>query len=512
MWHLLAHSDEDVRDFAGDAVRAAAAAVPITSNAIKVGNLEEAGQNLDAWGINRCDLVVLEATAPATRRASVGGSTREPVFAFIRRVKSARPALPLIVLAPCADEALRLFLTAYEATAHVELLPDWRERLQGRTEELLKNLPPSEQARLELDITLAGRERTNWQIRRTGDSSFRDFGELYVDGNELERLIRRSKALGTYVRQDDWQNVMSDISVDLSRLLFDSAQLNRTLWRKFVNHRAQVGGVENTRVRVTLNDETHPMLIEALKDDDDPGYWMLKAPIFRRYERPMARPPLFKDPASRDNPINFLVIQADPAPGNVPDGPWAGPLDPLPEIAAEASDLVATFERVCNGSGGVVERLAIADVAGDPIGAVIAKLRERHWHVVHFAGHGVVSAADDAALVLAPERGGVLRVADLADKLVGTQFLFLNCCRSAGSYFVMRALENLVPAVLGFRWAVPDASGANFARAFYKALFDRGAPSYRYVEYAFMCARRAVHDRDSSDPTWASPVLVMQLT
>lgn len=513
MWHLLVHSDEDVRDFAADAVQAAAVAVPVASLSVKVGNLAEAQKNLDVLRPSQCDLLVIDANAPATREASVGGSPRGVVFAFIKRIKSTRPDLPVIVLATSADEELRLFLTDFRATAHVELLPDWREALQSRAEELLKKVRPSEQARLELDITLAGRDRTNWHIRRTGDNSFSDFGELYVDERALERLVRRSKALGTSIGRDDWQNELSDISVDLASVLFDSAHLNRTLWRRFVDHRAKVGGVENTRVRVTLNDDTDPVLIEALKDDDDPAYWMLRAPIFRRYERRMGRPPLFKDPASRDGPINFLVIQADPAPGNLPDGPWAGALAALPELEAEGNDLIGIFEQVRNASGGgVVERLNIAALCGDPIDAVIGKLRERHWHLVHFAGHCVVSStAPDAALVLAPESGGTLRVADLADKLVGTQFLFLNSCQSAASYVVTRAVENMVPAVLGFRWSVPDKSGARFARAFYKALFDRNLPSYKYLEYAFMCARRAIHDRDSSDPTWASPVLVMQM-
>jgi hypothetical protein len=511
MWNLLVHSDEDVRDFAANVVRGVVASIPLISNPIKVGNLHEAEQSFADWEIARCDLVVLEATAPATREASVGSSPREPVLQFVRQVKRRRPELPMIVLAPSPDEALRAFLTAFEATAHVEMLPDWRDGLRNRAEELLKNLPPAEQAHLQLDITLAGRQRTNWCIRRTGDSSFRDFGELHVDSSELARLVRRSKALADQASNTGWQAQLSDLSSDLGQLLFDNALENKKLWRKFVNHRAQVGGVENTRVRVTLSDETHPVMIEALKDDDDPDFWMLRAPIFRRYECPMARNPLFKDPASRNGPINCLVIQADPSPGNIPDGPWAGPLRALPQIESEASDLMAIFEQVRNTSGGVVDRLSIGEVAGDPIDAMIAKLRERHWHIIHFAGHGVASDRDEAALVLAPERGGVVRVADLADKLVGTQFLFLSSCKSASAYVVLRAVENMVPALLGFRWAVPDKSAADFARAFYRALFARGRPSYKYVEYAFMCARRAIHDRNSSDPTWASPVLVMQL-
>jgi len=512
MWSLVVHSDEDVRDLAGDAVRAAFEAVRVAPKLIKDGNLADAKQSLDDWKIDECGLVILEATAPATRKASVAGSTREPVVAFIKSIKAQRSSLPVIVLAPDADEALSLVLGVFPATAHVELVPDWRDLLQRRATDLLRDVPPPDRARLELDITLAGAQRSAWAMLRTGDNPFREFGTLSVEEKELDRLIRRSKALGTYVRDDGWQDELSDISIDLTRLLFENASMNRTLWRKFVDHRAKVGGVENTRVRVTLNDQTHPVLIEALKDDDDPAYWMLRAPIFRRYECAMAHPPLFKDPASREGPINFLVIEADPAPGNVPDGEWSGEFAPLPGLATEAGDLVAIFEKARNASGGgVVDRLSLAEVEGDPIDAVLRKLRERHWHIVHFAGHGTVSAGGKAGLVLVPYRDGVLPVADLANKLVGTQFLFLNCCRSGDSYFVMRAVESLVPAVLGFRWTVPDASGANFARAFYEALFERGEPSYKYLEYAFMRARRAIHDRNSSDPTWASPMLVMQL-
>jgi hypothetical protein len=76
----------------------------------------------------------------------------------------------------------------------------------------------------------------------------------------------------------------------------------------------------------------------------------------------------------------------------------------------------------------------------------------------------------------------------------------------------MRALENFVPAVLGYRWAVSDEGACLFARAFYEALFDRSNTSHKFIEYAFLAARKAVYGRAASDPTWASATLVMQLS
>ena len=513
MWQLLVHSDEDVRDLLGEAVRTALDRRGVKLS--KESNLAAAEASLADGNADECNLVIIGARTPVTKTASVGNSPRAPVVEFIKRLKGERPDLALIVLATTADETLGVFLDMFRATALVDFSAEWRDILQSRVAELMNGAARTSSAYLELDITLAGPRRTSWRIHRKGRDVFEDSGELYVEESELKRLIRKSTELEDRVQRGGWQSELSDIGSDLNRLLFESSWTNRKLWTKFVDHRARVGGVENTRVRVTLNDDTHPVLIEALKDEDDPSYWMLKAPISRRYDLPGARYPLFKDHPSREGPINVLVIDADPSAGNVPDDEWARDFAPLPEIDREASDLVTIFEtaRDRGGRGGVVDRLSVARIDDDPVAAVFAKLSERHWHVVHFAGHGVWSAArKEAGLVLVPERGGVLRVEDLANKLIGTQFLFLNSCRSADSYFVMHAVRQYVPAVLGFRWSVSDKGGADFARAFYAALFDGTRASYKYLEYAFMHARRIIHDRDSSDPTWASPVLVMQLS
>jgi hypothetical protein len=113
--------------------------------------------------------------------------------------------------------------------------------------------------------------------------------------------------------------------------------------------------------------------------------------------------------------------------------------------------------------------------------------------------------------VLSADKGSVLRVDGFSKLLLGTQFLFLSCCRSADSNLIMRAVEQFVPAVLGFRWSVDDVGAEQFARAFYTELFNRSNSRYKYLEFAFRDARKHLYDNDKNDPTWASPMLVLQL-
>jgi hypothetical protein len=74
----------------------------------------------------------------------------------------------------------------------------------------------------------------------------------------------------------------------------------------------------------------------------------------------------------------------------------------------------------------------------------------------------------------------------------------------------MNLVEQLVPGVLGFRWPVADRQAYEYARCFYDLLFNDGM-SRKFIEYAFLKAKRKLYDKDENDPTWAAPVLVMQV-
>jgi hypothetical protein len=508
MWQLLVHSDSDVRDEVAKAVLAALGRAH--TRRVEASNLAKAKEALDEHDMRDCNLVVLGTRTPQDKTSNPWAGGNDPSLPFIKWLKGQSARLPILVLSPTPDDALNMFLSTFDSTALVAFDGDWRDVLQERLPDLVNGTVRPDAGCLELDITLAGARRTSWRLQQRGDDPFEDFGELYVEDTALKSLLHRSEELQERVTRKGWEVEMSEIGSGLFDLLFLKSEPNRRLFNKFVKRRERVGGLPKTRVRITLNDDTHPMFVEALKDIDDPAFWMLNAPVFRRHDSAGARYPLFKDGASREGPINCLVITADPQAGNIPDGEWTHGFAPLGEIEDEAKDIVAILEKARGAHGeGRVKHLSLADVDTNPVDKVNKILSECPWHLVHFAGHGMISAGGDAGLVLAPERGGVIRIADLASKLVGTQFLFLNSCRSADSYFVTKAVEHLVPAVLGFRWSVSDVGGANFAREFYKALFDPAVN--RYLEYAFMRARKAIHKKNPGDPTWASPVLVMQL-
>ena len=66
----------------------------------------------------------------ADRAESVGNSPREPVLAFVKRMKSTHPSLALVVLASTPDEVLSTFLGAFPATAIIAFEPDWRDQAE----------------------------------------------------------------------------------------------------------------------------------------------------------------------------------------------------------------------------------------------------------------------------------------------------------------------------------------------------------------------------------------------
>jgi CHAT domain-containing protein len=64
-----------------------------------------------------------------------------------------------------------------------------------------------------------------------------------------------------------------------------------------------------------------------------------------------------------------------------------------------------------------------------------------------------------------------------------------------------------VPTVLGYRWAVPDASASYLAQKFYQTLWRTFSPGEALLE-----ARRdaAIRARGRDNDAWASPILLMQ--
>jgi hypothetical protein len=534
-WQLVVHDSGEMAEMLMHTVGAKLQTLGRAAHTRHARNIDDAQAQLARHGIAGCSVVIVGSATPQDASASVALSGREPMLRFVERLKDERADIPVVVISATPDERLASFLGEYRATALVKMDSQFSGELARRVgefhgERASASAPAS--GRLRFDLHLHGRQAT-WQISRSGDDPFFQSGELYIDDELMERVLFQSDDMERRVRADHlfgeprndaWLKALKMLSQDLSRLIFDGSVPNINCWETFLKHRERAGGIDRARIHVTVDSKTHPLLVEALRDRTaaDPEYWMLRAPVLRRYQHAARRRPLFKDAERRADPINCLIVEADPRGGNVPE--YRAVLEPLPHTKLEAESIVKVLraagmrvapkhaaEPIAGGAPGCYEHLRLESVRGDLGDALSRKLKERPWHLLHFCGHVVAGDGLAPGLVLVPEPGGVIPVASLAAQLGGAQFVYLSSCRSASAKVVLQAVEQFVPAVLGFQWIIEDQAAAAFAKAFYEALFDRTGTGFRYLEYAFLLARRAVYERDPHRPGWVAPALVMQM-
>ena len=534
-WQLVIHDSAEMAEMVMHTVETKLRALAYPQRLRHARNIGAADRHIESEGLGSCSVIVVGSATPQDDSSSVALAGREPMQRFVERLKGARPDLPVVVVAATPDDRLASFLEQFQPTALVKMDSQFSTEL-GRRVGVFHGEKPTEAAarmgRLRFDLHLHGRQGS-WEISRSGDDPFVHQGDLYIDNDllervlflshELERRILTDHLLG-HVSDGGWLKALKFLSQDLNRLIFDGSVPNINCWETFLKHRERAGGIERARIHVTVDSETHPLLVEAFRDRgaSDPEYWMLRAPVLRRYRHSAQRKPLFKDPEHRGDPINCLIVEADPRGGNLPD--YGAEFKPLPHCAMEAAAIAKVLKKAgfrvaarpspggeAEQPPGCYEHLRLATVRGDLRDAIALKLKERTWHVIHFCGHVVAHQDKPPGLVLVPEPGGVMPISALAAQLSGSQFVFLSSCRSASAKVVLQAVEQHVPAVLGYQWIVDDHDAARFAKEFYEALFDRGSVGFRYLEYAFLQARRAVYERDPHTPSWVAPALVMQM-
>lgn len=510
-WQLIIYREPDVLDLAVSAVSSSRG---LSSEIRTAGNLADARKLMAELGCGSCDLVVLGSSTPESDSSEGSDPGRQPTRNFLRELKESNSQVQVIVLSTVPDDVLVGFLEAYRNTALLMFDSDWRDSLI-RKAAAVQPAEPDNPDFLELRIEIRNSKEGHWWLQRRGKMDYRDHGMLPLEERLFDRIVRRSRSLDGDIQGRNWRNTMIDIAEDLEEMLFDNN--NRMFWKKFTRHCQKTGGLERTWVRFSVNPETEIAFLEALKELDDAEHWMLTAPIFRKYPPLTHRLPLFKDAASRQANINCLIIEADAQGGMVEQDGKQQILVDLPNVEQEVRDVSEVLRRArADGKGvGEVEVLRVCDErreGRDPLQEVLRAMRRGCWHVIHFAGHAVQSGrGKSAALVLSADSNSLLHVENLCKYVGHAQFIFLSCCRSAESSLIMRLAEEAVPAILGFRWRVHDGGAANFARTFYSELFNRGNSHYKYLEYAFRDARKKLYDRDESDPTWASPMLVLQM-
>jgi CheY-like chemotaxis protein len=164
--------------------------------------------------------------------------------------------------------------------------------------------------------------------------------------------------------------------------------------------------------------------------------------------------------------------------------------------------------------------LLVGDAAN--YGRIRKSLREGHYHIFHYAGHGWHEQASPefSGLVLCDGDGlRILTAADLNLLVRDTdlRLVYLSCCLGAQTashvgrgdfYGTLEALaRGDVPFVLGYRWTVADRPAARLVGDFYRSLWRAFSPGEALL-HARISASMEAKGRD--DETWASPVLVAQ--
>lgn len=190
----------------------------------------------------------------------------------------------------------------------------------------------------------------------------------------------------------------------------------------------------------------------------------------------------------------------------------------LPAAEEEARQLAKFFEVT-------LEQLEIPHHVTQLIGPSATRRRltdvlKSGYHLFHYAGHADYDEKlpEGSPLMLAD---GIFTAADLKTALreVDLRFAFLSCCLGArtasqvgrGDFhgFLHALLQSGVPTAIGYRWEVHDNSAFHLAADFYRELFRSFCPGRALLHARQNRSMASEQKRD--DPTWASPVLVMEV-
>lgn len=467
-------------------------------------------------------ITALEIAADTQSRLGAG-EQRRLGMELVGNLRANNLTLPAIIVTDHVDDAVYDF-TQSAGTRLAREGEKFADNLKLAVTQLLSSDRQEKPGGVVLSISLSkDRARCSYQFQSVGGLP-RTAHLLDIDQKRLDALVEQSRDV--HVGDHTWEGELRRVGEALADGLFDRTPANLEFRDEFNQWVGKVG-IENIRVRFTVEDLLHPIAVEALKQEKDDQYWMLRTAVFRGQE-PLgggpenARPGLFQDEATKKGPINFLIIDADtPANAIVKEGALDLTLKPLPKLEDEvkALDTLLSNLREAGRPIGEVRVIRPADVPAEgsfkALVETVLKKKDTKWHVLHYAGHTHYDARNQVGYLFFP-RGGIrpveaVKIAEFALWLssADTRFVFLSSCESAGQDFIYHLAKERVPAIMGFLWKVDDTKAREYAESFYEYLFDGG---HRSLEYACLGAKKEMHAKYSDNPIWASPVLVMQVS
>lgn len=495
-------------------------------------------QRLPLADAGRRALAVLGAAAPERKGGRPDYDRHAAARSFLVRLQAERPDVLVLVLSSEEDDhglIEQLRGIAHARLAIVSPVHEWERMLTEAATEAAATTADAavrQRTRTVIHIDVFDTSHGAWTMERRGQVYAKFGGPLTTDAEEMHFLCKDADRVEARSGEADWGDLVSRIGRQLSKQIFDR---NPELQREFEDATREDQKRPQLRLVFSLEPSLHRLPIEALKraavaPPQAPGravsalaisgptaeaeWHALNSPMLRHYPAPDGTPPLFFDARSRQEPVNVLLIAADPRPGVVSDADGAGEIEfnRLERIEAEVAAIRRALSKAEAGRVGNVKVLKLA-LRADPKKALFQALRstadQAPWHIVHFAGHSVLLGArrDRPSLVLSPEPDQVCSLVELARVLEGVRLLFLSSCQSANADCLSLALQEHIPAILGYRWPVHDGHAAEMAATFYGALFS-GQETSRSMGRALLFARKSMFKTYPGAATWASPLLL----
>ncbi|HLF28616.1 MAG TPA: CHAT domain-containing protein [Anaerolineae bacterium] len=351
----------------------------------------------------------------------------------------------------------------------------------------------------------------------SGPERFRDVIPEQPMPFEAEEAIRRANRIERFVTGelrraliDEWRTDVHDTGVALYQSLFGNPALGNIL------SAANFGPQQPRDLRLCFRGARKSLAVPFELLHDKSEYLALNYPLVRQItsgeasgRKALSFRNLLAQLEERGETLNVLLLASNVGPNiEAADREVVRLKTLLDEQLAEA---------------GIRRAILALSTAEASYTRVESLLREKKWHVIHYAGHGLWNHTlpEDSALVFRHNGGPRAMPASVLSDLMKNSaalLFFLSGCLGARTadhpergdlYGLMDGLVQAdVPMVLGHRWSVSDGAATDLALAFYTNLFSTWS-----VEDALFEARQAVireskYHRD--DPGWASPVLVAQ--
>jgi hypothetical protein len=427
----------------------------------------------------------------------------------------------ILISPPCSDTELDSSVLELPKTILIKMGLKFHSDIVKAADNLLRGIESSNSDnRLIVTLSLDPiNNQSTYELRGEGSNFYSRqpvAGPLVVEDKLLEKLGRQSRSIDTAGQDidNDWYVQLRDVGQDLIKNIFRG---NLNFWESFkYGLGISGGGIERTKICFRIKKDHHSVAWEALSTEDEQGFWMLKAPIYRSlsYSQPLTQ---FQATfGNNQSKMNCLIIQSD-SEGVPALSSNAESLRRLSYIGPECSFLERYLKsrREKFNIGRVLKIVHRRSSSVSFKEQVIETLKSEEWHIIHYAGHSLYRRAEGRGLLFFPTHmsGGVLGqpeamdVAEFCAYFRSPRLLYFSSCESSEESFVSALEKSNVPAAVCFRWQVDDEKASQYTQSFYQQLFSKQRQS---LEDAFLSARVEMHKKYPRDRIWAAPVLVMQ--